>query len=76
MRLRTFNGDIPLTAGALLLKKVPEIKYKDLHKLWFTNSAIASSTSTVSYCYCYFLLIYSNSSFFAANKQGIATANH
>lgn len=46
MRLRTFDGDIPLTAGSFSLKKAPQDTYQQLHKLWFTNMAIASCAST------------------------------
>ncbi|KAK4513968.1 Ubiquitin-conjugating enzyme E2 6 [Mucor velutinosus] len=46
MRLRTFDGDIPLTAGSFLLKKAPQDTYQHLHKLWFTNTATASCAST------------------------------
>ncbi|KAI8973734.1 hypothetical protein BDF20DRAFT_915142 [Mycotypha africana] len=47
MKLRTFEGNIPLAAGSISLNKVvPETKKKELHELWFINSAIASRSST------------------------------
>jgi len=49
MRLRTFDGDIPLTAGSFLLKKAPQDSYQNLHKSWFKNAAVVSCASTVSF---------------------------
>ncbi|KAI8061853.1 uncharacterized protein B0P05DRAFT_624212 [Gilbertella persicaria] len=46
MKLRTYDGDIALTAGLFLLDKVPESDSKELHASWFKNCAIASRTST------------------------------
>ncbi|CAO0792241.1 unnamed protein product [Mucor circinelloides] len=46
MRLRTFDGDIPLTAGSFLLKKAPQDSYQNLHKSWFKNAAVVSCAST------------------------------
>ncbi|KAL7323597.1 hypothetical protein PS15p_210225 [Mucor circinelloides] len=46
MRLRTFDGDIPLTAGSFLLKKAPQDSYQNLHKSWFKNAAVESCAST------------------------------
>ncbi|GAN04209.1 hypothetical protein MAM1_0057d03669 [Mucor ambiguus] len=46
MRLRTFDGDIPLTAGSFILKKAPQDTYQHLHESWFTNTATASCAST------------------------------
>ncbi|CAO3656312.1 unnamed protein product [Mucor fragilis] len=46
MRLRTFDGDIPLTAGSFILKKASQDTYPHLHESWFTNTAIASCAST------------------------------
>ncbi|KAI8645017.1 hypothetical protein BD408DRAFT_96817 [Parasitella parasitica] len=46
MRLRTFDGDIPLTAGSFLLQKASKDRYKDLLKSWFANSTTASFTFT------------------------------
>ena len=47
MKLRTYDGDVALTAGTFLLEKVAPTEKNELHQNWFKHCTIASRVCIV-----------------------------